>query len=169
MKSNWLVVMAVLVSGCHANHDSLAQFIQQLESNPVVPLTVDTGVSPSPVVDYKGHDFNSPFTLPIISPVQQTKQTVNRCPDEQASRDGVQLAQFPLEQLKLKGVMSRQGKRIALIEAPNGQLVSVSAGQYLSDTQARVLSLGVTALRLEESIHEGMRCGEKRISQLRLN
>lgn len=166
MKVNWLLPLIALVSGCKANQAPLEEYLAQLKRGVEVEV-----YELAPVIDvqssqYTSHQIRQPFELPQAAlSINQQKFAIDCW---QPKRNASQLVTFPLSQLRLKGVMSRGGRKSALIEAPTGHLVQVNSGSYLGLNHGKVTKVTDGYVLVREAIADGLGCWQLRETKLAL-
>lgn len=79
------------------------------------------------------------------------------------------LEDLRLDELSLRGIMQRGEKIRALLLTPDGQLVSVSQGDYLGQNHGRIVQLDFRGLTLDERIYLEDKGWQKRQKRLELS
>lgn len=166
MKINRLLPLIALVSGCKANQAPLEEYLAQLKRDAEVEV-----YELAPLIDvqspiYTAHQVRQPFELPQAALSINQQALTKDC--WQPKRNTSQLATFPLSQLQLKGVMSRGGRKSALIEAPTGRLVQVNSGSNLGLNHGKVTKVADDYLFVQEAIADGLGCWQLRETKLAL-
>ena len=64
------------------------------------------------------------------------------------------LEQLPLEQLRLVGTLATQGARRALVQAPDGNVHSVTAGDYLGTNHGRIANVHDASIDVVETVQD---------------
>ena len=78
------------------------------------------------------------------------------------------LEQFPLDALKFVGVLKQGSLVWGLISLPGGEIVRVKNGNYMGKDFGKIISIGNTSLKLEETVQvEGK--WEKKVTTFNLN
>lgn len=78
------------------------------------------------------------------------------------------LEQFPLDALKFVGVLKQGSLVWGLISQPGGEIVRVRVGNYMGKDYGKIISIGSTSLKLEETVQvEGK--WEKKVTTFNLN
>lgn len=65
------------------------------------------------------------------------------------------LERLPLEQLRLVGTLATQGVRRALMQTPNGNVHSVTAGDYLGTDHGRIAKVHAASIDIVETVQDG--------------
>ncbi|MEJ2764542.1 pilus assembly protein PilP [Photobacterium sp. MCCC 1A19761] len=159
MMGRWYVlVIAGLLWGCHANEGSVEQVIAQA----TLQATAKTEALPAEYV-YRADPFvladeRVPFARPRAEERVPETQEETACWQPEDQRKPMPLEQFALEQLEMKGVIGDGKQRWALVYTPTQQLVKVRRGHYLGLNYGRVTRVGTTGLELVETLPDGAGC-----------
>ncbi|RJX72319.1 fimbrial protein [Vibrio sinensis] len=159
---------AVLLQGCGAEEGPIGDFIAQKKAQ----INKETVQLPNSVVfkpfQYQSHSLRNPFELPSAALVPHQPQISNACwqPDERTERSP--LERYPLVELKLKGVMSRDGVMSALIQMPDGMLTQVTKGHYMGLNHGQLLEVTSEYVNIKETLPDGLGCWNHRNVKLTL-
>lgn len=168
MNLKWSVCsLCLLLVGCQANDDSIAQFINQTHQQ--AQATVEPLLE-QPTFVAEAFVMTSPRS-PFIRPRPEQSDMLagdGACwqPDERTNRSA--LERYPIEQLSMRGVMGDTKQLWALIYTPEGKLVKVREGHFLGLNHGRVLSVSPKSIDVEEVLPDGEGCWLKRPIKLTL-
>lgn len=170
MKSRTLLSLALLTlfTGCKANEDSLDDHIAKVESQARQDV-----IDLAPVIDFKiskyaAHQSREPFVLPQEALVLNQPTVKKNCWQPSKRRKSGELERYPLSKLRLKGVMSSNGRVSALVQTPAGNVVKVNAGQYIGVNNGKVTRVTAKYLQINETLPDGLGCWNKRNVKLAL-
>lgn len=162
MKNNVVVLVSVLLLGCQANDESLIDFIRDVETqarDDVIKLKPATAYQ---VVPYKASVRRTPFALPKeVHSVTQPMTTLD-CWQPTSRASSEQLEHFPLERLRLKGVIGMGAQMSGLIQVPSGKVYRVQTGEYIGQNNGFVASISSDHLLINETLPDGLGCWKKR-------
>ncbi|MGR5220901.1 pilus assembly protein PilP [Vibrio parahaemolyticus] len=165
MEKTSLLCLLLLV-GCKANRESLPDFVAE-----TVRDTQKEVQSMAPSPEYNAISFQdamvTPFDLPMVSAATQPSQTPRAC-WQPKMRNKQSLEQYRLNELTLKGLMSRGEGLTGLIELPDKRIVAVRAGQYLGENNGQIKRVTKQALVIHETLSDGLGCWYKRQTKLSL-
>lgn len=170
MMVRWSVplLMAIAMSGCRANQQSLNEFIAQTQQQAQFESVALSSVPTFDITDYQAHSERSPFVLPKAAlNVSQTKQRTD-CWQPKARNKTGQLERYSLDKLSLKGVMSRGGMKSALVQTPNGQIIKATAGQYIGLHNGKIAKVTASYIQVNETLPDGLGCWTRRNVKLAL-
>ena len=106
----------------------------------------------APTAGYRANRQRDPFQpAPHTLVVERSGGGANG-PNEGRPRQP--LERHPLEQLRLVGTLAATGERRALVQDPDGNVHTVTAGDYLGTNHGRVRSVGDASLQLVETVRD---------------
>jgi len=153
-----LFFLATLLTGCgnELGLDDLEQFINEarMKKGSVSPLPVFKELE---TFTYNATDERDPFRNWQVEDVADLDAPVSQNglrPDARRRRE--QLEQFPLDALKLRGTLSFDDTRWALVEAPDRIVYKVRSGSYLGKNYGKITNIGVNKLMLNEIVSDGL-------------
>ena len=153
---------ALLVSGCGDQEDDLrawmAEASKDLKPN-LKPLPPIQQVVP---VSYQGSGMSDPFKAAKLEPDKKSGMFV---PD--ANRRREPLEAYPLESLKMVGVIIKQGQSHAIIAADK-TLHQVRVGNYLGQNYGQITGISETEITLKELVEDQSGEWAERVSTLQL-
>jgi len=148
-----LVCAAALSAGCASDQEEDIQLWmrQQTEGmrGAVKPLPE---VKIFPVVDYAATDDLEPFQVARIEPAKPDKPRLND-PRLDPDRQREPLEAYPLESLKMVGVLGKGKEVHALIQADNA-LYEVRVGNFMGRDFGKVVTISDDSLALQELIED---------------
>jgi len=150
-----ILVLPLLLSGCaDAQLGSLAQQLEQIRQAPGAqqPLVVPHVPEYQPV-GYTHEDKRSPFLAPeAVADLSMPVQTVSYQLAPDTSRDPEPLERFSLQELQLVGMLKMNDRQRALVRTPEGDVVSISEGNYIGPDYGRIVRIGDTHIEIDERI-----------------
>lgn len=120
----WLI--ASLLSGCNAHQGSLESFIVMTEAKTEQQHVSERLLKPAELVEFKSLHSRSPFDLPKTALVQTPDRNKNCWQPRARTKQGLEL--FRLDELQVKGLMSKGGKMSGLVMLPNRRVVQLRSG-----------------------------------------
>ena len=149
---------AVLV-GCDQGLGDLQQFTQQIKSQPPGRIEPIPEFQPYQNFEYTSHDLRDPFKLvefrrPDQNPDEALLNATGLRPDGDRVREP--LEDFPLDTLRLKGTVTKDGIKWGLIFAPDNTVHRVLEGNYLGQNHGRIITLSDERIELTEIVPDGL-------------
>ena len=164
----------LVLVGCQANDDSIERFIARTELATKKELATEKDpAEPAPaslfqVTPYTQHKGRVPFMLPHSARVHSQLMLKTSCWQPERRKKSGKLERFPLDKLRLKGVMGSSGSISGLVQSPDGAVHKVQAGQYVGLNHGRVTEVTSKHLLIKESLPDGLGCWQQRSIKLAL-
>lgn len=153
MSRLWVFFASTLLAACGSEeHQDLKQWMtdQAKDMRPEVPKLPEKKETPTPA--YSGGDLESPFSSAKIV-VQQELAAERERFSPTKNRAQEFLEAFPLESLKLTGVLMHGKKPVAIIQSSEGAR-GVEVGNYMGQNLGRVIEITKEEVRVEETIKD---------------
>jgi type IV pilus assembly protein PilP len=151
-----LATLISVISACSDNYDmrDLQNHIVEVTLRPGGEIEPTPGFRPYEAFTYSAAAMRSPFDIPLAVRMRAAGQqeTMVR-PDENRLREP--LEEFPLSELQLVGMMSRDNSHIGLIRDQNWLVHRVRIGAYLGRNHGRVVAVSPTQIDLVEIVPSG--------------
>tara|TARA_R110002167_G_scaffold118184_1_gene294611 strand:+ start:495 stop:1040 length:546 start_codon:yes stop_codon:yes gene_type:complete len=150
---------ATLLAGCSEGVGDLRQFVQQIKAQPPGRIEPIPEFQPYQNFEYTSHDLRDPFRLvdfrrPDEIPQNGTGSGTGPRPDSDRVREA--LEDFPLDTLRLKGTIDKDGIKWALIFAPDNTIHRVVEGNYMGQNHGRIISVSDQKLEITEIVPDGL-------------
>ena len=148
------LVAAALVAGCGAEHEELAQWMEQQkrEVKPsVTPLAAPKKFNPQP---YASAQAVEPFSQQKLSvALKQEARQPNSLLAAELNRRREPLEAFPLDAMSMVGSVNRQGSPYGLLRV-DSLLYQVKVGDYLGQNYGRITRIAETQIALREIVQD---------------
>jgi type IV pilus assembly protein PilP len=140
------VVLGLLVAGCGSeDHADLRAFMEETGRDGKVKMEPLPPVVPPDTFEYRADGLEDPFKARNLRP---TKNTGGFQPD--FSRPRERLEEFPLDALRMSGVLVMHGKRHAVIRDPEGTLHRVTVGAHIGQNFGVITTITQEGLEILE-------------------
>ena len=152
-------MLATLLAGCGEGLGDLQQFVQQTRSKPPGRIEPIPEFTPYQNFEYTSHDLRDPFKLvDFRRDVQQEDIIAEGTSGPRPDLDRVKepLEDFPLDTLRLKGTIDKDGIKWGLIFAPDNTIHRVIEGNYMGQNHGRVISVTDQKIELTEIVPDGL-------------
>ncbi len=156
------LVTFVSLIGCKANQESLVDYLAEVEAKSQQEVAQLTPVIAFQAFEYAQHDAREPFVLPREAIAQNQPITNRHCWQPKSRGKTTSLERYPLNQLQLRGVMRREREVSALIQTPDGMVVTLQAGQYVGVNNGQVIRVAEDHLLIKETLPDGLGCWNQR-------
>ncbi len=168
----WLpLLLAVFVGGCSTDMTDLEAFIAQkrtIEGTHPAPIK-----EPAPYVafDYPGHQ-RDPFDSTVIKLREGPVESTEPDPCKELidwARPLEYLESFPLDTLRMVGMIEQDGLRWALVQTPDKTIQRVKQDHYMGLNRGRIMSVTETKIQLVEVVPDGFGCWKHRGNEIALS
>jgi len=160
MRLFWMVVLAVVLSGCVQEDPltDLRDFVDEVESRPSGSIPPPPEYEAFEIVSYTASGDRSPFEPPQRAEVEteeapEPKSNVRPDPD----RVPEYLESFRVENLEMVGTLTGLDSNDlwALIRDANGEIHRVQVGNYMGRNHGEIISISETQIELIEIVPSG--------------
>ena len=140
-------ILALLTACSPHSLDDLTTYVEEIQARPgapIEPLAIDRNFSQVPEWSRDGR--RDPFR-----PFATNKSATGPLPplDPRATEE---LEAFPLDSLRMVGVVWRSGWRWRLVRAPDGIIHQVRPGNYMGQNHGKVIEVGESRIELAEIV-----------------
>ncbi len=148
-----------LLAACNAGTSDLAEFVRQIKSQPSGRIDPIPEFQPYQNFEYVSHDLRDPFKLvDFRRPDENPDEIANIAsgPRPIVDRPREPLEDFPLDTLRLKGTLTKDGIKWGLIFAPDNTIHRVIEGHYLGQNHGRIILVTDQKIELTEIVPDGL-------------
>lgn len=163
-----LVALIVLLGGCsEQNMGDLQNYVSDVKARrgKIEPLPE---FKPVEQFTYKSDDMKDPFTTwkSEVLPVGANKSG-ELMPDAQRPKE--ELESYPLDTLRMVGVLEIKGVRWGLVKASDGIVYRVKTGNYMGQNFGKITAIDDERIALTEIVPNGLGGWERREASLTMN
>jgi len=165
-----LILAALLLGGCSdQNLGDLQNYVSDVKARKgrVEPLPVFEAVE---MYTYQMNDMKDPFTnwKTEVAPIDGSSgNSGDMAPDAERQRE--ELEAYPLDTLRMMGVLEMKGTRWGLIKASDGIVYRVKEGNYMGQNFGKITTVDPESVVLLEIVPNGLGGWERREASLTLN
>ena len=148
-----------LMTACGQGVGDLRTFVQQIKSQPPGRIEPIPEFQPYQNFEYTSHDLRDPFKLvDFRRPDVNTEEIAAIASGPKPNIDRVRepLEDFPLDTLRLKGTLTKDGIIWGLIFAPDNTVHRVLEGHYMGQNHGRIISVTDEKIELTEIVPDGL-------------
>ncbi|HHM05245.1 MAG TPA: pilus assembly protein PilP [Gammaproteobacteria bacterium] len=165
-----VVGLGLLLAACSGDKlDDLRQYVAAVKAKKGGRIEPIPEVAPFETFAYHTLGRKSPFE-PWVTGVTKTtteKKTSSTVrPDLDRRKEPLEA--FALDTLKMVGTLEREGRRWAIVLAPDGLVYRVTQGNYLGQNHGRILSVNEDRVDLTEIVPDGLGGWQERRTKLAL-
>jgi type IV pilus assembly protein PilP len=156
---------ALLLAGCASNeHSDLKQFVAQSEHGLRGRVEALSLPSAPQTLAYEALDVPDPFSATRTRMPSVRTPGVEWTPPTRRET----LESYPLDALRMVGTMQRDGRRWALIQAPDKSVHRVTKGNRLGENFGAIAEVTDTFVKLNEHVEDGSGLWTERVASLNL-
>jgi type IV pilus assembly protein PilP len=145
------VMLTTLVAGCGGGTSDLQQLLAEKKKRPGGRIEPLPQIQPYESFVYDPAGLRSPFQTSV--PVPAAGAGGIR-PDVHRTRE--YLEGFPLDTLKMVGTLRLSGRTYGLIQSKDGLIHRVLPGNYVGQSDGRILSIADSKITVVEIVPDGM-------------
>lgn len=149
----WMVLgLAVLaLTGCAGSDADLRAYIQQVKARPGPPLDPLPVMQQFETFEYSAQGMRDPFSAPL----QERESSTGSGPRPDENRRKELLESFPLDSLDMVGTLGTGPGMLGLIVDPAGVVYRVRPGNYMGQSDGRILAVHEDRIDLVELVPDG--------------
>lgn len=159
LKYTLLIGAAAVLAGCGEGVNDLRQFVAQIKAQPPGRIEPIPEFQPYQNFEYTSHDLRDPFKMVDFrrpDQIEGEKPSTGTGPRPDSDRVREPLEDFPLDTLRLKGTIDKDGIKWALIFAPDNTIHRVVEGNYMGQNHGRIISVSDQKLEITEIVPDGL-------------
>ena len=159
VKTAALLGIAGLLSACDQGISDLQVYVQQIKAQPPGRIEPIPEFQPYQNFEYASSDLRDPFRkLDFRRPDELPEDTAVAGTGIRPDTDRVRepLEDFPLDTLRMKGTVTQEGTKWALVFAPDNTVHRVIEGNYLGQNYGRITSVSDQRIELTEIVPDGL-------------
>lgn len=163
----WILLVAINLTGCAVDeHQDLKRWMQEAAKDIKGRIPPLPEIKPFPIVSYEGDDLIDPFSSnKIVSDRKLAAGGGGLQPDMNRYREP--LESFPLESLKMVGVLKEKGRMQAIIQADKN-VYTVHAGSYMGQNFGMITRITDAEVQLRELVQDPNNDWVERATSLQL-
>jgi len=160
-----------LLVGCSNDMSDLKSFVEQARSAERRPIPKLPELKPHETFAYEAEGLRDPFQVIAFNQAQPgaPSQRADSGPRPDETRPREPLEGFPLDSLRMVGVLEQHETMWALIQASDGTIHRVTEGNYLGQNHGRILEINENQVALVEIVPDGLGGYQERRASLALS
>lgn len=142
----WLLPLAVL-SACTGDMDELKKYCADVRARKTAHIEPIPQIKQYEAFAYVPGDRRDPYLPSVQHNVGEVRPDTNRNKEP--------LEEFPLDSLKMVGLINYKGAVYAMIKAPDGIIHRVTTGNHMGQNFGRITQITPTEVSLVEIVADG--------------
>jgi type IV pilus assembly protein PilP len=153
------IAIVLSLGACDQGIGDLKSFVKKAKNQPPGRIEPIPEFQPYRNFEYSSHNLRDPFKLidfrrPNENPDEIADSRTGLRPDTDRIRET--LENFPLDTLRLKGTVTKDGIKWGLIFAPDNTIHRVLEGHYIGQNHGRIISVDDDIIELTEIVPDGL-------------
>lgn len=171
MKLSFMAIALLLISACEQQgRQDLVQFVENAYQDKKPEIEPLPPIQPYEEFIYEADDLPDPFSRSnvLLGSDDDDSAEGEAGFDIDPNRRKDPLEAFPLDGLRLDGVLEFRGVLSAILRSPDGDSVPVSVGDYIGLNSGKIISIDSESqvLEIEETVRNATGKWVKRIVQM---
>ncbi len=160
---------ALLLAGCAGDMSDLEAWVSEVRARQKGRVEPLPEVRPYETFAYAAHELRDPFTPPSEEAVLPVLAGTGSKVRPNLNRPREPLEEYPLDSLRMVGILELKGTRWALIRAPDDTIHRVRVGNYMGQNHGRITRIAETQVDLIEIVPDGLGGWMERKAQVALS
>lgn len=169
-RSLFAAALSLALTACSTDMSDLETFVQQskaVKKSRIAPLPE---IKPHETFRYEAGDLRNPFEPFILKrpePIGAASSGTGLHPVENRPREALEA--FPLDSLRMVGILEQNNITWALIKATDGTIHRIKAGNYMGQNHGKISRITETQIELMEIVPDGLGNWTERPASLALS
>ena len=142
------------ISACSQDVSDLQTFIAQTKSAHVGSVKAIPQFKPYESFSYSAAELRDPFVANVDLDNDETTKTSLLNPDSSRPRQPLEI--FPLDTLSMVGILEQNEQLWGLIKDPQNMVHRVQVGNYMGQSEGRIIEINDSAIYLVEIVPDGI-------------
>lgn len=141
-------VSAAALAGCAPDTQQLETWVAEVRARPAPPLDPLPPLRTFPAYEYSAQGLRDPFAAP-----QNSREATGPRPDPNRRKEALEA--FPLDAMQMVGTIGEGSGMVALVLAPDKVTHRIRIGNYLGQSDGRVVRIGPERIDMVELVSDG--------------
>jgi len=152
-KRTCLCLSLITISACSQDTSDLQSFIAQTKSSHVGSVKPIPQFKPYESFSYSAAELRDPFVATVDTDGDETKASLLN-PDSTRPKQPLEI--FPLDTLSMVGILEQNDQLWGLIKDPQNIVHRVQVGNYMGQSEGRIVEINEAAIFLVEIVPDGI-------------
>ncbi|WP_133405538.1 pilus assembly protein PilP [Parashewanella tropica] len=168
MKRLILLTAFFALTGCSKDRTDLELFVTTTKAQHVAHIPAIKEAPKFEHFAYHAELLRSPFSPPSRELTEEVIDSSKNCLQPDLARRKSRLETYALDNLKMRGSITQDGRIWALIETSDGSIYRSGTGQFLGLYHGQIVRILDNRIDIIELIPDGSGCWTERISAMEL-
>jgi len=159
MNGRWLLILAtaLAISGCADDSmKDLKAYAEEVKSRPGGPIKPVPEFKPAETYTYEPADRRSPFIMQEAGAEQSQVVAGGTGPRPDPNRRREELEQFPLDTLRMVGILEQDNEIWGLVQSKEKTIYRVQPDNYVGQNHGKINRITEESIELTELIPDGI-------------
>lgn len=147
-----ILLALAAATGCARDSSDLERYISEVKARPTAPIEPIPEIKPFESFSYPEGQLRDPFAPLDFAPKAVAKTSG---PRPNPGRPREILEDYPLDTLRMMGILQQKNSLWALVRDPSGTIHRVQTNNYMGQNHGRIIDISERALKLRELIPDG--------------
>lgn len=149
-----LAISLPLISGCTKNHDDLNAYIESVKSKHQGTVKPIPQFKPYKNFTYSASELRDPFQQEAALNIDEAENKNSLKPNKVRPKE--QLESFPLDTLRMVGILEQNNIKWGLIKDPSNVVHRVLPGNYAGQNEGQIVLISENAIEFLEIVADGL-------------
>ena len=158
MNGRWLVILAAALAlgGCADDTmKDLKAYVEEVKARPGGPIKPVPEFKPAETYTYAPADRRSPFVVQEAE-TEQTQAVAGTGPRPDPNRRREELEQFPLDTLRMVGILEQNNEIWGLVQSKEKTIYRVQPDNYMGQNHGKINRITEDQIELTELVPDGI-------------
>lgn len=148
------IICLPLFSGCAKDHDDLNAYIASVKSKHQGTVKPIPQFKPYKTFIYSASDLRDPFQQEVEQAIDEINNKNALQPNKIRPKE--QLESFPLDTLRMVGILEQRKIKWGLIKDPNNVVHRVLPGNYAGQNEGQIVLISENSIEFLEIVADGL-------------
>ena len=149
-----VIFMSIGASGCNQDNSDLYQFIETTKSKHLGSVQPLPTFKPYQNFTYSASELRDPFEPAFEAEVNEKQDANGLRPDTRRPKEPLET--FPLDTLRMVGILVQNETTWGLVKDPNNVVHRVQAGNYAGQNEGQIVAVSEKQIDIIEIIPDGI-------------
>ncbi len=149
-----LIISLPFLSSCAKDHDDLNAYIESIKSKHQGTVKPIPQFKPYKTFTYSASELRDPFQQEIEQAIDEINNKNALKPNKVRPKE--QLEAFPLDTLRMVGILEQRNIKWGLIKDPNNVVHRVLPGNYAGQNEGQIVLISENSIEFLEIVADGL-------------
>jgi len=151
-----LILLTIALSACTQSNDDLTTYIEVTKSKHLGSVRPLPTFEPYKNFTYSASELRDPFEAAFEADVDENAKNASNGLRPSASRPKEPLESYPLDTLRMVGILIQHENTWGLVKDPNNVVHRIQTGNYAGQNEGQIISVSEKQIDIIEIIPDGL-------------